>query len=235
MNLRFANNAIEALLHLFFPKVCPGCSSDQVDKEQMICADCLSNLPYTGFQNIRDNSVEKLFWGRCNIKSACSIFYYIVDTPLQHIIHHIKYKNQPELGIYMGEIMGHAMNNFFSNHEMDLIIPMPLHPKKEYQRGYNQASLLCRGISSITGIEHQDEIVLRKEHTSSQTNKTRLERWENVAEVFCLNDVSSVADKHILLIDDVITTGASMEACANILIKSKAASVSICSLAFTIQ
>lgn len=192
------------------------------------------SLPYTEFEKLENNVVEKLFWGRTNIKHAFSIFYYITETPLQEIIHHIKYKNNPALGVYMGNIMGWRLKEFFSKNTIDLMLPMPLHPKKEYSRGYNQATTLCQGIQEATAMKYMDNVLLRTFNTSTQTKKTRIERWDNVAEVFEISDPSSIENKHVLLIDDVITTGASTEACANLLLKNKAASVSICSLAYTI-
>jgi ComF family protein len=153
---------------------------------------------------------------------------------LQRIVHQIKYNNASSLGIYMGSLMGEAMKDFFLHHPIELILPMPLHPKKEYARGYNQASLLCTGIAAVVTNQFRDDVLYRLENTATQTKKSRIERWENVAEVFQIKDSSLVHSKHILLVDDVITTGASAEACANLLLKNKAASVSICSLAYTI-
>ena len=200
----------------------------------MICTTCLIELPYTGFHQMQNNRVEKLFWGRVSLQKAFSVFYYIPDTPLQRIVHHIKYKNGFDLGIYMGEIMGTSVAESTLFQTIDLCIPMPLHPKKEFARGYNQATALCKGIESITRIPYADSILYRTENSSTQTKKTRIERWENVAELFELRNPSAIDGKHILLVDDVITTGASMEACANVLIKNKAASVSVCSLAYTV-
>lgn len=232
--MALATDLKEAFLHLFFPQVCPGCHSDLVSQEQLICRECMQSLPFTGFEAIRDNPVEKLFWGRSVVQHASSIFYFIPDTPLQHIIHHIKYKNNPALATYMGSIMGTKLKLLHSMKKIDLMIPMPLHPKKEYERGYNQASLLCEGIHEVVDIPWRNDVLIRQFHTSTQTRKSRIERWENVSDVFALCETSVIEDKHVLLVDDVITTGASMDACAAILLEKKAASVSICSLAYTI-
>ena len=194
----------------------------------------MRTLPFTEFEKIENNPVEKLFWGRTKIQHASSIFYYIPDSPLQEIIHHIKYKNNPALGVYMGKIMGLQLKNILSINKIDCMLPMPLHPKKEYARGYNQATVLCQGIQETTDLPYLNDVLIRNFNTGTQTKKSRIERWENVAEVFVISNPSAVQEKHILLIDDVITTGASTEACANLLLKNKAASVSICSLAYTI-
>jgi ComF family protein len=200
----------------------------------LICSTCMHSLPFTAFETIENNPVAKLFWGRSTIQHASSIFYFITKSPIQEIIHHIKYKNNPALGVYMGNIMGIQLKNILSNNKIDFMLPMPLHPKKEYARGYNQASVLCQGIQETTDIPFINNVLLRNFNTSTQTKKSRIERWENVAEVFEISDPPAIQEKHILLIDDVITTGASTEACAALLIKNKAASVSICSLAYTI-
>ena len=223
-----------AFSHLLYPYLCFGCGVNEIDETEFICISCLSSLPYTQFEKIRNNPIEKLFWGRTNIKFACSTFYYIEQTPLQQLIHQVKYKEQQKLGIYLGTTMGNLLTLFFSENEVDLLIPMPLHPKKLKKRGYNQASLLCDGISKTTGRNYDEEVLVRTENTSTQTKKTRLESWENVHAVFSVNDSSKIRDKHILLVDDVITTGASTEACAQTLLNAGSKSVAICSLAFTL-
>jgi ComF family protein len=234
MKWPFAIDCKDAFLHLFFPHLCAGCSSDILNEQALICTACMRSLPFTEFEKMENNPVEKLFWGRTKIQHASSIFYFITDSPLQEIIHHIKYKNNPALGVYMGNIMGLRLKNMLSINKIDFMLPMPLHPKKEYARGYNQASVLCQGIQETTDTPYLNNILLRNFNTGTQTKKSRIERWENVAEVFEISAPSAVQEKHILLIDDVITTGASTEACVNMLIKNKAASVSICSLAYTI-
>lgn len=234
MKWPFAVDCKDALLHLFFPHLCAGCSTDVLDEQELICSTCMRSLPFTAFEKIENNPVEKLFWGRTTIQHASSVFYYITDSPLQEIIHHIKYKNYPELGVYMGKIMGLQLKNILSINKIDFMLPMPLHPTKEYARGYNQSTVLCQGIQATTEIPYLDQVLIRNFNTDTQTKKSRIERWENVAEVFEITNPSAIQAKRILLIDDVITTGASTEACANLLLKNKAASVSICSLAYTI-
>jgi len=152
---------------------------------------------------------------------------------LQRIVHHIKYRKEPELGRHMGELMGMKLSSLFKEQEMTLCIPMPLHPKREYERGYNQASLLCEGIFKTTGLAYNENVLVRNEHTKTQTKKSRKERWENVASIFEVVDHQAISHKNIVLVDDVITTGASSEACAHALLEHGAKTVGICSLAFT--
>lgn len=223
----------DALVHVFYPSLCHGCNADLVQTDQYVCLQCQDQLGLTHFESIRDNPVEKLFWGRAEIKFAASTFYYIDKTPLQQIIHQIKYRQEKELGIHMGEIMGVHGSGLFTKFQTALCIPMPLHPRKEYKRGYNQATLLCEGIFKQTGIPFNEKALVRNENTRTQTKKSRAERWENVASVFDVNNPSIIKDKHIVIVDDVITTGASTEACANTLMQHGAKAVSIYTLAFT--
>ena len=224
----------EALVHVFYPSLCYGCNNELIQGDQYICLQCQTEMGRTYFESIRDNPVEKLFWGRADIQCAASTFYYINKTPLQQIVHHIKYRQEKELGIHMGEIMGIHGTEFFTECKTDLCIPMPLHPKKEYKRGYNQASLLCEGIFKQTGIPYNEKALVRNENTRTQTKKSRIERWKNVASVFDVIEPSIINDKHVVVVDDVITTGASTEACVNMLLQHGAKTVVIYSLAFTL-
>jgi len=224
----------EALVHVFYPSLCYGCNNELIQGDQYICLQCQTEMGRTYFESMRDNPVEKLFWGRADIQCAASTFYYIDKTPLQQIVHHIKYRQEKELGIHMGEIMGIHGSGLFTECKTDLCIPMPLHPKKEYKRGYNQASLLCEGIFKQTGIPYNEKALVRNENTRTQTKKSRIERWKNVASVFDVIEPLVINDKHVVVVDDVITTGASTEACVNTLLQHGAKTVGIYSLAFTL-
>ena len=224
----------EALVHVFYPSLCYGCNNELIQGDQYICLQCQTEMGRTYFESIRDNPVEKLFWGRADIQCAASTFYYIDKTPLQQIVHHIKYRQEKELGIHMGEIMGIHGSGLFTECKTDLCIPMPLHPKKEYKRGYNQASLLCEGIFKQTGIPYNEKALVRNENTRTQTKKSRIERWKNVASVFDVIEPLVINDKHVVVVDDVITTGASTESCVNTLMQHGAKTVGIYSLAFTL-
>lgn len=223
----------DALVHVFYPSLCFGCNNELINSDQFICMQCQTELGRTSFESIRDNPVEKLFWGRADIHFAASTFYYIDKTPLQQIIHQIKYRQEKELGIHMGEIMGIHGSDLLNTFNIDLCIPMPLHPKKEYKRGYNQATLLCEGMHKQSGIPYNESVLVRNENTRTQTKKSRIERWENVASVFAVDQPMIIKDKHVMLVDDVVTTGASTEACVHVLMQHGAKTVGIYSLAFT--
>jgi ComF family protein len=228
------SKAIRAFSHLLYPNICYGCKKNEIDKSEWLCLQCLTALPYTGFENTRNNPVEQLFWGRTPFKFASSCFFYVEKTPIQRLIHEVKYKEQQQLGRWLGKMMGRRLENIFDASKVDLLLPMPLHPKKQKHRGYNQATLLCEGIHAITNCNFLEQVLIRNTNTKTQTKKSRIERWENVSEVFEITINENVINKHIVLVDDVITTGASTEACAATLIKEGASAVSICSLAFTL-
>jgi ComF family protein len=228
------NYCSHAVSNLIFPRLCFGCDQFSVEANEFFCIACITDLPFTEFEKIRDNPVEKLFWGRAKTSFATSTFFYQEETPIQNAIHRLKYDNQPELGLFFGELMGYRLAGLTAFHDIDYLIPMPLHPKKELSRGYNQAVLLCRGMTKSTGIPGNENFLKRSTHTATQTRKSRIERWENVSDVFGINNNSAMLGKNILLIDDVITTGASTEACIQTLLNAGIGNVSVSSLAFTL-
>jgi len=211
--------------------MCYACNDFQIDNEEILCMKCLQQLPFTSFESILDNPTEKLFWGRLETKFACSIFYFEKENIIQQVIHQIKYKNEKQLGIFMGRLMGTKLISMPELHQIDYMIPMPLHPKKEKKRGYNQATLLCKGIKETCQLDYDENVITRIKQTQTQTQKSRIERWQNVEEVFCVPSPEKIINKNILLIDDVITTGASTESCGRILLEHGASSISICGLA----
>jgi len=224
---------LDAFVNLFYPRLCYACSRNQIDNDEMICMECLGNLPYTKFESIKANATEKLFWGRIPTSFACSIFYFEKENVIQNIIHQIKYKNEKKLGLFMGNLMGLKLLILIKEYKVDFMIPMPLHPKKEKKRGYNQATLLCKGIRTFTKLECNENAIVRIQHTQTQTRKSRIERWQNVEHVFNIPNPEIICGKNILIIDDVITTGASSEACGQALLEAGANSISICGLAYT--
>jgi ComF family protein len=231
INLKFY---VDAFVTLFYPRTCYACYANQIDKNEMICIECLQKLPYTNFESIKENATEKLFWGRITTSFACSIFYFEKENMLQNIIHQIKYKNEKKLGIFMGKLMGLKINELIKEHNIDFMLPMPIHPKKEKKRGYNQATLLCIGINEITTLEYIENAIVKIQHTETQTKKSRIERWRNVEQVFNVPNPHLIKGKNILIIDDVITTGASTEACGQMLLEHGANAISICGLAHTL-
>jgi ComF family protein len=230
--LTYLKQAAGDLLHLFYPHICAGCGEHLPTSEQHLCIDCLLELPETNFQHIIGNPVEKIFYGRIKIRSAFASYYFSKNSPLQNIIHAFKYQQNKEVCHQMGILMGQHIKCSSLMNNTDLIIPMPIHTDREKKRGYNQAAVLAEGISGVTGISFGIDLIIRNKSTATQTHKGRGERWKNVQSVFEVMDASNIQNKHILLVDDVITTGATVEACGEVILKAQPASLSIAALAW---
>jgi len=217
-------------LHLFYPHVCIGCGSDLIRDDNLLCIKCINNLPHTNFAMHANNPIEKIFWGRLPLVAAHSEFYFTKDSLIQHLIHLLKYEGNKEIGRYLGELMGKSLINGNRFGNIDALIPLPLFPEKERKRGYNQAAVIAEGMSIAMGVPVINGLVVRQKFTETQTKKHRTERWENVAESFKVNDTDQLKDKNLLLVDDVVTTGATFEACGNALLKIEHVHLSIASL-----
>jgi len=223
----------EALLHLAFPHVCEGCGTDNLQAEHLLCLRCLSSLPSTNFHMHANNPIEKIFWGRIPVTSATSQYYFTKESMMQHLMHQFKYKGNKEVGTYLGKLMGWALveSNRFSF--IDALVPLPLHKSREHKRGYNQATILCEGISSVLNTPVLKNVVIRREQTETQTKKGRIQRWQNMAGKFELANPQAIKDKHVLLVDDVVTTGATLEACGQEILKAENVQLNIATLCFS--
>jgi ComF family protein len=219
-----------SLTHLFFPQVCYGCGSDLVNHDQLLCLHCLHQLPYTDFHLRAGNPVERIFWGRLPIAQAAGIFYLTKDSMLERLMYQLKYKGKKDVGTYCGTMIGHAIRETSFAHA-DALVPLPLFPAKERKRGYNQSALICEGISSVIEKPVWKQAIQRITGTQTQTQKNRIERWENMQGRFNISDAAALSGKHVLLVDDVITTGATLEACGKELVDA-GATVSILTLGY---
>jgi ComF family protein len=224
----------KAFSQLFFPRHCLGCGSDLLISDYPICADCIQHLPITEFEKHGENPVEKIFWGRARIKAAAAHYYFYKDSRLQHIIHHFKYKGRLEVGIHFGSIIGKALVESGRFQNIQAIVPLPLFKSRQKKRGYNQAEILCRGISLKIGAPVLNHALIRQTSTQTQTTKDRINRWQNMEGRFQITTKKELEHKHVLLVDDIITTGATLDACANALLDVEGISISIAALAFTI-
>jgi len=218
-------------MHLFYPHICTGCGSDLISKDSLLCLSCINDLPHTHFAEFADNPIERIFTGRLPVRAAHSEFYFSKGQLLQQLIHLLKYKNNKEIGHYLGELMGNSLlkSSRFSN--IDYLVPLPLYPDKEFKRGYNQSEIICNGIQAATRIPVMVKNVIRQRPTETQTRKHRAERWQNVEGSFSIKNPGSLTGKNILLVDDVITTGASLEACAREILKIPGTTISFAALA----
>ena len=193
----------------------------------------MASLPLTEFNLYRNNPVEKIFLGRVPIAFAFSYLYFNKGSIVRQLLHRLKYESDKEVGMFFGRLMGRAILNIPGVEPVDLIIPLPLHPRKEKSRGYNQAWLIAEGISEVTGIKASSNLMVRTSQTSTQTHKSRAERWQNTQGIFRVEKKENLEGRHILLVDDVITTGASLEACAKELIQC-GCMISMASMAYTV-
>jgi ComF family protein len=219
------------LISLFYPRLCAGCNTSLVNGEDILCLHCLADLPRTNYHLFPENPVFQIFIGRVNITLASSFCRFDKGGRLQHLLHQLKYKGNSEVGIKMGILFGYDLIQSSSYQDIDAIIPVPLHPKKEKKRGYNQSAEICKGLSESMNRPVISGNLVRDIHTSSQTRKGRFERWENVSGIFNVKNEASLTGKHLLLVDDVVTTGATLEACCEPLLKIPGVRVSIATLA----
>ena len=220
----------ESLLQILFPHICSGCGTDGISEGNTICIECLARLPETNFHLFPNNPVEKIFWGRLPLVHATAHFYFSKESLMQRLMHQVKYKGNRELARLLGRMMGEKI--FQSSHfsEVDALVPLPLFPAREKKRGYNQATLLCEGIRSVTGLQIMTGVITRPQHTETQTKKGRIERWKNMEGKFELVGPSRIEGRHVLLVDDVITTGATLEACGLKLLEAADTRLSIAAL-----
>jgi len=228
--LKTIQTYFNAFTELLYPNLCPACSEHLIEN-QKLCFHCEANLPLTDFHLYEENEVTEKFDGRILIEKGGALFRFTKSGRVQELIHQLKYRGNSEIGIHLGRLYGEILkaNNVFET--VDLIIPVPLHPKKEKQRGYNQSDMIAQGLSQTMSIPWQRDILIRTEYTTSQTKKSNFDRFENVKKAFAISNPNLLKNKHILLVDDVLTTGATLEACALKLLEIEGCRVSIVVLA----
>jgi ComF family protein len=185
----------------------------------------------TGFEKTRDNYTSNLFTGRLYIEKGCSWLFFEKESLTQKLIHQLKYRNNQALGEFLGYTMGKQLAECNWFNDIDVLVPLPLNKRKLNLRGYNQSEVICRGLSDATGLPIEEVAVMRTVYTQTQTRKSRIQRWLNVAEVFDLNESKHLEGKHALLVDDVVTTGATLDACGQVLLKVKGLKLSVLTLA----
>jgi len=231
--LKEINNVFQDFIFLLFPEYCYACSESLVKGENIICTNCRLKLPYTNLHQLEksDNVLLHRFFGKVPVKQALAYLYFRRSGRVQHLLHALKYKGVQEIGDLLGNWYGRQLHEINFHTQIDLILPVPLHRLKKQKRGYNQADSFARGLSSALDVPWHDQVLIRQKNTSSQTNKSRPERWANVAEVFRVVKPELVTGKRILIVDDVLTTGATLEACALKVLEAGAEAVSIATIA----
>ncbi len=200
--------------------------------ENLVCTFCCVQLPKTKFHLHAENPIKKMFWGRANVHSAAAFYFFEKGGKVQNLMHQLKYRGKKELGTLVGNWYGAELKNSESFNSVNLVVPVPLHPNKLKKRGYNQSESFAEGIAKAMEVEIDSTNFIRNVETETQTKKARYKRWENVETVFEVKDSTAFENKHILLVDDVVTTGATLEACAQKLLMIDGTKVSIATMAY---
>ncbi len=225
---------IRRLLDFITPRACVVCGKRLSPVDEVLCPACVLHLPRTGFQRSpEDNEMARLFWGIIPVERAAALCYYAPGGELARAVYELKYRGRPDVGEALGRLMATEMQHDGFFEDIDMLVPLPLTPKRRRQRGYNQSRMLALGISEVTRLPLFDDVVCRTVFKGSQTQLSRWERRENVENVFQLRDADGLRGRHVLLIDDIVTTGATITACARVLQQVDGVRVSILSLGLT--
>lgn len=221
------------ILELFYPKLCATCANSLLNNELVVCLLCRYDFPVIEITDFKNNQVMSAFYGRVPLQNAVSFLYFRKKGKAKTLIHLLKYKGRQEIGTFLGDWFGYELQQSNQLDDIDYIVPVPLHPKRLKERGYNQLTTFGQRLSLALSTSYMPNVLLRNEATKTQTLKQRFERFDNVTTKFKLTDTSIFNNKHVLLIDDVITTGATIEACCNELLKAKNITISVATIAYT--
>lgn len=216
---------------LLFPRLCIVCEDKLIASEKYLCLSCLLHLPVTDHLKTTDNIMEQLFYGRVQVERACAYFEFKKGSRYKQLLHELKYRNQKELGDFLGQKFGALCRSDETLMSADYICPVPLHPRKERKRGYNQSYHFARGIGDSMNIPVQTDNLYRQHYTDTQTRKSRWNRWKNVEGIFALKNPELFRGKHVIIVDDVVTTGATLEACISAIQQSEGVRVSVLTMA----
>ena len=198
------------LINLFYPRVCPACGNLLMKDEETVCLSCRYLLPKTHYENNPENPLAQTFWGQVDFHAVTAEYFFSKTGKVQHLLHQLKYQGNKDAGYFLGQQLGESIKNAELFQGIDYLVPIPLHPKKEHLRGYNQSFVIAQGIEEKTKIAIARDCLVRKVFTSTQTKKSREERWDNVKDIFEIQNKDKYKGKHLLLIDDVLTTGATL-------------------------
>ncbi len=221
-------------MHLLYPQICFGCGTDEVEKNMPLCPNCIQDLPFTDFFGINENPVEKIFWGRANVQNAGALFFFTKDSLIQKLITELKYHHNKKVGVLFGKLMGDAIAVEEKFKQIDLIIPIPINASKINSRGFNQSEVIAIGMQQVWHRPILNNVLIKRSWSNSQTKKNRKARLQQLPDLFFLQKPTSIEGKHILLVDDVLTTGATLEAAVASLMTGSPASVSIAVAAYTL-
>lgn len=229
----FATEILTDFITLFYPRYCFACNHGLAKGEETVCTACMLELPRTDYHVNPENALFMRLQGRVPLQFATAFFLFRKRGKVQRLLHQLKYNNHPEIGETLGRVYGQNLRQHHFDEKIDAIIPVPLHASRKSRRGYNQSMEFGKGLSQSLEKPCHDDILVRVTKTETQTRKTKLMRWQNVKEVFHVAKPEEVYQKNVLLVDDVITTGATIEACVNMLLTAGCRSVSVASIAYT--
>lgn len=227
---RILQGGWNSLLDLFYPPVCMMCGTLLQPKEEILCRDCIEKLPRTEHAFQRGNHTEQLLWDIPKLERGGAFCYYKNDSDFRHLIHRMKYGNRPTIGVYLGRIAAQEFSETHFFDGIDLIVPIPLHKKRQRQRGYNQAEMISKGISEVTHIPIDTTHLYRQVNNPSQTRKSQQERLHNTQNIFEVNVPANWRGKHLLIVDDIITTGATLRSCINAISPIRGTRISVLTL-----
>jgi ComF family protein len=230
--MKLQQSYLADFVSLLFPELCVACRESLMANEHLICTGCRYNLPYTNFHLQPDNIVAQQFWGKIKLEGAYALFYFTKGGKIQNVLHQFKYKGVKQIGNLLGNIAGEQLIKSKVFNSVDLIIPVPLHKKRMLQRGYNQSACFAEGLSEKLNVVVEENNLVRLTATETQTHKSRFARFENMQEVFAIKNPERLMNKHVLLVDDVITTGSTLEACSVQLLKIPGLKLSIATIAY---
>ena len=223
-------NILNNIITSIFPKICLGCTAKLIHQEQHICTKCRHDLPFTSFHKHPQNPVLDAFYGRVSIESATALLHYKKNGMVQQLLHQLKYKGRQEIGKILGDLLGHELKKEVSYNNITYIIPVPLHKKRLRKRGYNQVTTFGKQLATHLDVEYVEDILIKVTNTKTQAFKKRTARWLTAQHSFEVTNTETLEGQHILLIDDIITTGATLEACANALKKIPNIKISIATM-----
>ncbi len=223
------------LLHLLYPNLCVGCENDMPVGYGCFCLSCQRKLHQANMHLTQTNAFTDRFWGRIPIVTGTALYYFSRKSPIQKALHRLKYQNQADIGIRIGRQFGYLLKQSPLYEDLEGIVPVPLHPKKERLRGYNQSAMLATGLADVLRVPVMTGVLLRNAYSESQTRKKRMARFDNVHDVFAVRQLNRIQGKHLLLVDDVLTTGATLEACGEVLLRVPAVRLSMATIAIAVH
>ncbi|MDX1760906.1 MAG: phosphoribosyltransferase family protein [Christiangramia sp.] len=220
-------------IDLLYPRLCHICEAEMLKNEQVICTSCLHDLPVTNYHLDNENPVKKVFFGRVKIEKATSLLHFRKKAGVQHLIHDLKYRGHREIGTYLGKWLGEELAAIPEYQDIDFVVPVPLHKSRLKERGYNQVEDFGKEISLKLNAKYTDDLLLKVSSTQTQSLKDRLSRWGKLEDTLVIQNIEKAKNKHILIVDDLVTTGSTLEACAHKLFEIPGIKLSVATMAIT--